>query len=168
MSLSGLFKTMPAADLLQWLSMARKSGSLQVRNSHGEIRFFFDQGRVVCSSSNDPSWLLGALLVREGYITAAQQEDALARQRQKTGSLGKILLDLGAISQTQLLNAVQLNVEHQIRETLLSQDSSFTFDENDSIPADLLPLAADVVPILLHTLRGVDEDACDLDQELLF
>jgi len=53
MSVSGNLKTMLPGDLLQWLSLGQKTGTLCVRNKGVEKKIFFRNGRVI-SSGPDP------------------------------------------------------------------------------------------------------------------
>ena len=63
MSITGNLKTMELAELLQWLSQGRKSGTLHINNSKVEKKIFFEEGTIVSSAASDPKEYLGHFLV---------------------------------------------------------------------------------------------------------
>src|SRR5678809_1530111 len=63
LSLSGTLYTMPLTDLLQWLDSARKTGTLAVRGARHTKRIYLKEGRIISSSSDDPTEQLGQFLL---------------------------------------------------------------------------------------------------------
>ena len=98
MGLSGNLRTMSAGDLLQWLSMAQKTGTLTISANAVEKRIFFRGGRILSSASTDPREYLGQFLMSHGYITEAELKKAMEVQRQSKILLGKILVMIDAIA----------------------------------------------------------------------
>lgn len=56
---------------------------------------------------------LGAFLVEAGYLSEAQLEQALARQREIGGRLGELCVDLGFLSQQELEKALEARPRHR-------------------------------------------------------
>ena len=77
MALSGNLKTMLPGDLLQWLSLGQKTGTLVIRNSRVEKKIFFRNGRVISSASNDPREYLGQFLMSHGYLSEPELKKAI-------------------------------------------------------------------------------------------
>src|SRR6188474_1621945 len=71
MGLSGNLQTMLPGDLLQWLSLGQKTGTLVITNKRVEKKIFFRRGRVISSASNDPREYLGQFLMMIEVITEA-------------------------------------------------------------------------------------------------
>ena len=46
---------MPLTDLLQWIGSARKTGTLAVRGARHTKRIYLKEGRIISSSSDDPT-----------------------------------------------------------------------------------------------------------------
>jgi len=67
MAVSGNLKTMTPGDLLQWLSLGQKTGTLVVSNKAVEKKIFFKTGRVISSASNDPREYLGQFLMSHSW-----------------------------------------------------------------------------------------------------
>lgn len=53
MSLQGEIQTMPLQDLLQWLELVRKTGTLSVENKEVRQQFFFRRGEITTASSSN-------------------------------------------------------------------------------------------------------------------
>jgi len=52
MSLQGEIQTMPLQDLLQWLELVHKTGTLTVENNHIQQQFYFRNGEIATASSS--------------------------------------------------------------------------------------------------------------------
>src|SRR5262249_5179294 len=92
------------AELLSVLASRRHSGRLSITAEGEEIQIFLAHGKVVLVSSSNHALRLGRVLVRLGFVTAAQL-DAAVREQDLPGSgrpLGQILVDAGWISREQL------------------------------------------------------------------
>src|SRR5512140_280102 len=107
MGLSGNLKTMSAPDLLQWLSLGQKTGTLVVTGRGVEKRIFFKEGRILSSASTDPREYLGQFLMSHGYITEAELKKAMEVQAQSQILLGKILAMINAISEEDLVRLMR-------------------------------------------------------------
>ncbi len=80
MAIRGSLKEASLPDVLQLLSMGKKSGCLSVthRNNFGSI--FFDKGRISYASIVNRRDRLGDILVKSSVITQGQLEEAVALQ----------------------------------------------------------------------------------------
>ncbi|MEO6773566.1 MAG: DUF4388 domain-containing protein, partial [Kofleriaceae bacterium] len=87
------------------------TGRLAFRRDGVEKVIYFDQGRPVFASSNEPGDRMGELLVREGKITAAQYERCQTQVAQSGRRIGEILVDFGYLKRRELLPAVRRHVE---------------------------------------------------------
>lgn len=87
------------------------TGRVGFRRDDVEKVVYFDGGRPVFASSNEPGDRMGELLVREGKITAAQYERCQVVVAQSGRRMGEILVDLGYLKRRELLPAVRRHVE---------------------------------------------------------
>ncbi|HET9992267.1 MAG TPA: DUF4388 domain-containing protein [Kofleriaceae bacterium] len=99
------------ALLLAKLFAQGTTGRLAFRRDDVEKVIYFDQGRPVFASSNEPGDRMGELLVREGKITAAQYERCQTQVAQSGRRIGEILVDFGYLKRRELLPAVRRHVE---------------------------------------------------------
>jgi hypothetical protein len=100
-----------AALLLAKLFAQATTGRVGFRRGDVEKIVYFDAGRPVFASSNEPGDRMGELLVREGKITAAQYERCQANVERSGRRMGEILVDFGYLKRRELLPAVRRHVE---------------------------------------------------------
>ena len=157
MGVSGNLKTMQPGDLLQWLSLGQKTGTLVVANKQVEKKIFFKQGRVISSASNDPRDYLGQFLISHGYISEAELMKAMEVQQQSGILLGKILVMIDVIGEPDLLRLMRLKAEEEIYDIFLWKEGDFKFMDDELPSMEMIPLQVDVTGIIMEGSRRVDE-----------
>lgn len=157
MGVSGNLKTMLPGDLLQWLSLGQKSGTLVVANGDVEKKIFFRNGRVISSASNDPREYLGQFLMSHGYLSEEELRKAMEVQLQSGILLGKILTMIGLINEDDLMRLMRLKAEEEIYDVFLWQEGEFHFIDNELPQMEMIPLKIDVTGIIMEGTRRVDE-----------
>ncbi|HEY2324375.1 MAG TPA: DUF4388 domain-containing protein [Thermoanaerobaculia bacterium] len=157
MAVSGNLKTMSAGDVLQWLSLAQKTGTLVVHNKSVEKKIFFKGGRVISSASNDPREYLGQFLMSHGYLSEAELTKAMEVQRQSGILLGKILVMIEVINEEDLNRLMRLKAEEEIYDLFLWKEGDFNFMDDELPPFEMIPLKVDVTGIIMEGMRRVDE-----------
>ena len=157
MGVSGNLKTMLPGDLLQWLSLGQKSGTLVVANGDVEKKIFFKGGRVISSASNDPREYLGQFLMSHGYLSEEELRKAMEVQLQSGILLGKILTMIGLISEDDLMRLMRLKAEEEIYDVFLWHEGEFHFIDNELPQMEMIPLKVDVTGIIMEGTRRVDE-----------
>jgi hypothetical protein len=157
MAVSGNLKTMSAGDVLQWLSLAQKTGTLVVHNKSVEKKIFFKNGRVISSASNDPREYLGQFLMSHGYLSEAELTKAMEVQRQSGILLGKILVMIDVINEDDLNRLMRLKAEEEIYDLFLWKEGDFHFLDEELPQFEMIPLKVDVTGIIMEGMRRVDE-----------
>src|SRR5512135_279100 len=114
MSLSGNLRTMDLAELLQWVTLGRKTGSLTFVRDKTKNYIFFKDGKIISSKSNEPIKQLSHYLLFEGKITEAQLKKALEIQLQTRSHLGKILVKEGYVTKVEVEKALLGRTEEVI------------------------------------------------------
>jgi len=157
MAITGNLRTMQLSDLLQWLSMGQKTGTLLVHGRPGEKRIYFDQGRIISSSSTVEREYLGHFLVAHGYITEEELTRAMEVQEESKILLGRILIMINAISETDLLRLLRRKAEESIYDVFLWADGNFEFMDGEQPNLKMVPLSLDLTSIILEGLHRYDE-----------
>jgi len=157
MGLSGNLQTMLPGDLLQWLSLGQKTGTLVISNKRVEKKIFFRRGRVISSASNDPREYLGQFLMSHGYLTEPELKKAMEVQLQSGILLGKILVMIDVIAETDLQRLMRLKAEEEIYDIFLWNDGDFYFIDDELPQQEMIPLQVDVTGIIMEGTRRVDE-----------
>ncbi|HEX2251740.1 MAG TPA: DUF4388 domain-containing protein [Thermoanaerobaculia bacterium] len=157
MAITGNLSTMQLAELLQWLSQGKKTGTLVIENDAVEKRIFFRDGRIISSASTDPREYLGQFLVSHGHITPEQLEEAMRLQQQTSMLLGKILTSRGAIEEEALHRLLRLKAEEAIYDIFTWSAGSFRFLDDELPEQVMVPINLDVTGIVLEGVRRLDE-----------
>src|SRR5262249_31983191 len=148
---------MQLSELLQWLSLGQKTGTLLIEGHGVEKRVYFQNGRINSSSSSDQREYLGHFLVSNGYITEEELKMAMVVQEESNILLGRILVMINAISETDLLRLMRKKAEESIYDVFLWEDGNFEFVDGELPDLKMVPLSLDVTSIIMEGLRRYDE-----------
>ncbi len=157
MALSGSLQTMHAGDLIQWASLARKTGALEVHHSGVQKKVYFRNGRLISSASTDPRDYLGQFLMSYGYINEEELRKAMQVQRESGMLLGKILVTIGVISEEDLRKLMRIKAEEEIYDIFLWNEGEFTFTDDELPRMQMIPLNVDVTGLIMEGSRRKDE-----------
>lgn len=158
MAIKGSLREASLPDVLQLLSMGKKTGCLSVadRNNFGYI--FFDLGLITYASIVNRRDRLGDILVKGGLITQAQLEAAIERQsHERDKRLGELLVDNGALSRPDLERYMRVQIEEAVY--FLFTWSSGTFSFESDVRPETQDFLVRISPesLLLEGARRVDE-----------
>ena len=157
MSLAGNLRTMPLPDILQWIGMGRKTGTLHLERRSIKKQIIFKQGEIYSSWSNDPRESLGQFLIRHRLVTEEQLFKSLLRQEAQGRMLGSILVGDGLIDEDRLRRTLSEKAEETVYDLFLWPEGAFDFKEGE-VPGDLgVHLELEVTSVLLEGARRVDE-----------
>ncbi len=148
---------MPVADLLQWASNGRQTGTIRVANADVKKMIYISKGTIVSCTSTDPREFLGHFLVSQGAIDESELQGAIIDQDQQSGMLGQLLVQRGAITEEQLEKMLRLKAEEAIFDLFTWVDGQFRFLEGDLPGYDLVPISLDVQGLVLEGTRRLDE-----------
>lgn len=157
MGISGNIKTMVLAELLQWLSMGQKTGTLVIDNQKIKKKIFFEEGMIISSASTDPKEYLGRFLASHGFIPEDTVNEAVARQKEEKHLLGKILVNMGAISEEDLHQMLRLKAEESIYDIFTWAEGDFEFLDDELPEETMIRMQLDVQGLVLEGTRRVDE-----------
>jgi PAS domain S-box-containing protein len=136
------------AGVLRTTAAEQRSGTLLFSSNGREKEVFFEHGRLFSCASNDPSKFLAERLVAAGTITEEQRHKAIEIKQASQLALGRILLILGMIDETQLVTAMRSKLEDELAELLSWSQGRYVFVEGEVPSLQLVPLRIDVEAIL--------------------
>jgi len=157
LALQGDLGTMSMAELLQWASIYKKTGVLEVERLKIRRRISFRDGRIVGCLSDDPSMLLGQFLISRGNVTERQLRHALKRQRTERGSLPDILVDMGVLTPSELEEQIAAKATENICGLFEWVDAVFRFEAGATPPEHSIAVDLPVEEILLNGAQRHDE-----------
>jgi tetratricopeptide (TPR) repeat protein len=157
MSLSGRLDTMDLPEVLQWVTIGRKTGSLAFVKDKIKVHIFLKDGEIVSSRSNDPTKQLGQFLLFQGKITEPQLKRAFELQLQSRIILGKILVQENYVSREDVEAALKTRTAEVIYDLFLWEDGYFHFSSGGYDINDLIQIKMDINALLFEGVRRKDE-----------
>lgn len=128
MSISGSLRTMAIEDLLSWIDRRRLTGTLVVERGQAMRRFTLADRRATGVSSNLPGEQLSQILLARELVTEDQLRDAYRTQTETNVRLGKVLLLVGAVTEAELADVLELQVSEALCDTLSWDTGTFGFE----------------------------------------
>lgn len=116
---------------------------------------FFDSGDIVFAQSTHTTDRLTYLLVERGKLTQAQLDYALANLKPGL-SIGKNLIEMGFITQRDLLDVARAQVERVVQGALGTPDLQPTFEARE-LDAAVVRLPLDTPQLLLNGLLNLQD-----------
>lgn len=170
MSLTGNLEDLALPDILQIVSLSKRTGILTVESAAGRGVVIFKNGLVMSAISPSKNRkTLGQILLEQKFISAKDLQKALEYQKNiKYEPLGSILLKQNLITYEILQKIVKSQIYEAIYDLLNFKDGNFSFELSEIIPFDdircnvknLAVLEKGISPqeILLDTIRLKDEE----------
>jgi hypothetical protein len=118
MAFKGTLKDFKVPDILQLISLQKKTGILTFTSRDGFITLIFQQGFIVGVDSfpKKLEMRVGSVLVKQDYISDEMLQRALAIQKRTNQKIGEILLGMGLIGK----DTIQESLKTQAVEIVLS------------------------------------------------
>jgi len=157
MGLKGNIKTMALADLLQWLSLGKKTGTLRIHRQNIIKKVYFKHGKIISASSNDPREYIGTILLNKGQISEEVLKNALVEHKKRNEILGRYLVKEELIPEEDMTDALKTKVEETIYNLFLWPDGEFLFFDNEIPHEPLFPISVSIDWIIMEGMRRVDE-----------
>jgi len=167
MGISGSLKDVSVADVMQFIHLGRRTGTLLLHRGVQRAMIGFHLGRLV-SAQAPQTPKLGDLLVSSGMIDGGILGRAIQSQRDalEHRSLGQILISSGSIDPEGLRQVIAQQIEQAVSEVMVWDNGTFEFAIDDLRPIDDIALyPSDVLPdadintqmVLLEAARIFDE-----------
>ncbi|MGD0101366.1 MAG: DUF4388 domain-containing protein [Acidobacteriota bacterium] len=157
MSLSGRLKTMDLPEVLQWVTIGRKTGTLAFVRDKTKVYLYLQDGKIISSRSNDPTKQLGQFLLFQGKVTESQLKKAFELHLQSRVILGKILVQENMVSREDVEKALITRTEEVIYDLFLWEDGYFHFTSQELNLDDLILIKIEINSLLFEGIRRKDE-----------
>ncbi|HSR99595.1 MAG TPA: DUF4388 domain-containing protein [Kofleriaceae bacterium] len=125
MSVRGALGTMPAEDVLEWLSRRRMTTPITFERRGVQRSLVVESGSIVWASSNRRDEQLGVILVRSGVVAERALADALEARAETGVPLGKVLLMSGLITEIDLIEILATKIRETITDVLTWTEGQF-------------------------------------------
>jgi hypothetical protein len=160
MALEGTLRDFSFADILQLISLQRKTGVLTLRADENLVTVSFQDGCIVGASTLNQHTedMIGLILLKRGEVTEAELEGALRRQEETLQRLGRILIDHHVVPVDTVRVALHQQILQIVYRVFRWSDGDYHFSQETDIDYDrdlLQPMAAD--SIIMEGARMTDE-----------
>lgn len=157
MAISGNLRSMPFADLMQWIAMSQKSGTLVIKGRRFTKKILFRQGLVEAVTSNNPREHLGYFLVGWGYISEEELTKLLSLQQTQKVALGEMLIQSGRMTRDEVDRIIKIKTEATVYDLMLWEEGEFFLLDDDVPRREFQGLALPVDHFLFEGARQADE-----------
>ena len=158
MAIKGSLREASLPDVLQLLSMGRKTGCLSLTHRGNFGYIYFDAGRITYASIVNRRDRIGERLLQAGLITHDMLRSAVdAQQMHADIRIGDVLVAQGAITRTLLHDHVRTQVEETVYVLYTWNDGTFNFEPGARPPHHDNLVSINPESLLLEGARRVDE-----------
>ncbi|MBN1960001.1 MAG: DUF4388 domain-containing protein [Deltaproteobacteria bacterium] len=164
MAIYGSLRTMPLADLMQWVKTTSRSGVLTVSRDGNEWELVLNGGTVATYSGPELHDNLGHIVVTSALLSEEDLRTAIQHQRAVGGSLQQAMLSRGLIAQEPLQQCLRELAIESIYDLFIDLPGEFVFSEINAKGFDLglddqerLSVDLDVNHLLMEGARRQDE-----------
>ena len=151
----GTLARLSLPELLRELQSARATGILSLVAGGARKALYLKDGRVVFATSNVPSDRLGEVLLRDGRITAEQNE-ASARALAHGRRQGRALVEAGVLTPDELWSAVQSQVREIVFSVFEWTEGTFHFEDSPLPERERITVDLDVTSLVVEGVRRLD------------
>ncbi|HEV8701120.1 MAG TPA: DUF4388 domain-containing protein [Candidatus Polarisedimenticolia bacterium] len=153
--LSGDLRAFPLPDILLMISTNHKSGILRCLQPGATKSVEWEDGEIVFARSSMPGDRLGAFLLARGAVSAAQIQQA-SPMVGTPDRLGKALIRIGALTPSEMWNAVQGQIKEIVYSLFHWREGQFEFREGPPA-SEKIALDINVMNLIMEGTRRLDE-----------
>ncbi len=160
MALEGTLRDFSFADILQLISLQRKTGVLTLKGKDNVVTISFLEGKIVGADALNQHLedRLGLILLRTGKISEQDLEAALKEQEESLKRLGRILIEHGLLRPEEVRWALEQQILQIVFRIFRWEDGEYHFSQETDIDYDrdlVVPMSADSV--IMEGARMTDE-----------
>jgi len=166
MAISGSLEDVGLADVLRFIALGRRTGTLELARGGERARLGFVEGALV-SAQAPGARRLGELLLAAQKIDLPTLQHAVARQAAGGGtrSLGQVLVEMEVLPAEEVERLVQLQLERAVEQVMSWESGSFDFTLDEVRPVDDIGVETEA---LLAGSEGVESNVVLLEAVQIF
>ncbi len=155
--IKGDLTLMPLPDILQWIEISNKTGTLTITDGNIKKRFYLQDGKIIFVSSNKKEERVGECILKKKLVDSNTLKKALQKSRHLGIPFTGYLISEGLIDLKTLETILKEMVEAAFLDTLRWEGGIFEFV--DSVPPNVIngPVKLSISFMLLQSLKLFDE-----------
>jgi DNA-binding Lrp family transcriptional regulator len=134
-----------------------KNGTLYINKEGKQAHISFHEGAIVCATGCQQDRRLGYILKKNGHINVKTLNAAINRSRLEAQSLGKTLIESGAIDKTTLRSALRQQALDLICDLNLGDNGDFEFKATPLNFEATQQFSFSPIQLLIEASRRIDE-----------
>ena len=157
MALKGNLRDFSTAQLLNLISLARKTGTLTIEGS--QVAYMsFREGKLIYASLGENSNNLAYVLQNAG-ILSEEQGNVIQTRAKGTGDkqLGHLLIQAGYVTQSDIIQSVRKYILDVVYKMFNWAEGLFRFDANQIPPPDRITVPIDLESVIMEGSRRIKE-----------
>lgn len=174
MALKGNLRDFSTTQLLNLISLARKTGTLTIEGDD-VAQMSFREGKLIYATMGNNSNNLAYILQKSGKLSA-EQGNFIQTRAQGTGDkqLGHLLIQAGYVTQSDIIQSVRSHVLEIVYKLFTWAEGLFRFDANRNPSTDRITVPIDLESVIMEGSRRLkewerlQEELPDLDISLRF
>lgn len=124
---------MPLTDLLQWIDLCKKSGTIVITSLGTEKKIYLESGNILFISSNKTGERLGEYLHKGSLLEAGKIKSALLQSQTMRVPFTQRLIDLNYFSSDQLTEIIIKHAKEMLIDAIGWTEGNFEFIQ-DKLP----------------------------------
>jgi hypothetical protein len=157
MALKGNLRDFSTTQLLNLISLARKTGTLTIES--GQVaQVSFREGKLIFASLGENTNNLAFILQRAGKLS--NEQGRIIQTRAKgTGDkqLGHLLIQAGYVTQSDIIQSVRQHILDVVYKLFTWAEGLFRFDANKIPPPDRITVPIDLESVIMEGSRRLKE-----------
>lgn len=156
-TLQGTLKFFPLSEILTFLNIGKKTGTLNLICASKKADIYFDSGSLVYAVSNQEKFRLAAILIRKKKIDEAgwkQLEELMVQQGEK---FGRIAVERNVLTEEELQDYLKIQVSEIIYDCFTWNDGNFTFLDAMQLPPHAVTISIDHTNLIMEGARRIEE-----------
>jgi hypothetical protein len=157
MALKGNLRDFSTTQLLNLISLARKTGTLTIEGRE-TAQMSFREGKLVYAALGESGSNLAQILQRAGKLSE-EQSRIIQSRAQGTGDkqLGHLLIQAGYVTQSDIIQSVRQHVLDIVYKLFTWVEGLFRFDATRLPPTDRITIPIDLESVIMEGSRRLKE-----------
>ncbi len=157
MSFQGNLRSVSFPDVLQLLTLSKKSGTLLLRRSQIEKKVYLKNGAIIYAESNILEDNFDNLLLASGIISLDELQKARKVQELTGKDLPSTLVYLNLADKDKIANLSRRYVENIVFSLFSWEEGDFVFEEGQLPNTEVIVSSLNTMNILMEGTRRIDE-----------
>gem|GEM_PF-441891 len=156
-ALYGSLKTFRLFDILSFLQLTKRTGTLSVKEVEREATLFFEAGALRFATTNQQHLRIGAILNSRKRLTPAQLQEVESLRALETDHFGQIAVQRQFITADELRDFLKVQVSEIAYDCFGWAEGTFRFDEEMILPGYAVTIAVELSNLIMEGSRRIEE-----------